>query len=253
MSDKPDNAGNWSRVSVLISSLNPILLLVIGFYLNQGIQGAKLQIEENSAHLSDLKTAAEASAITTQTRMDKVKVISDFINDLTGPNEHRRQLAIEAIVIALPDEAARLLKTVASFNVSGGLVTEKDVAAANSVLDSTRASLIVDMFSVDRATRIEALRTLERGWTDDKALTIMLLDRAMRDVQARSGAGWAKPNTPESNQQLASIYNTVQFLSVAHPPGDAALRTKITDFLNAAAPNSDDTSRLVAATLERLK
>ncbi len=125
MSDKSSNGGTWTRVSVLISALNPILLLVIGFYLNRGIEGTKLQIAENSARLSDLKTAAEASAITTQTRMDKVKVISDFINDLTGPDERRRQLAIEAIVIALPDEAARLLKTVASFNVTGSMVTRK--------------------------------------------------------------------------------------------------------------------------------
>ncbi len=75
----------------------------------------------------------------------------------------------------------------------------------------------------------------------------------MRDVQARSNAGWPQPNTPESTQQLASIYNTVQFLSVIHPPADAALRTKITDFLKAAARNSDDTSTLVAATVDRFK
>jgi hypothetical protein len=127
------------------------------------------------------------------------------------------------------------------------------VAAAKDALDITRARLVADMFSDMKQTRVEALSTLERGWTDDAGLINMLLDKVAPDVKARADTNWAKPTSAEAQRQLASIYNTTEFLSLVRPPDDAKLRGRISDFLKSAAPNSDDTRRLVATMQERFR
>jgi hypothetical protein len=111
--------GNWGLMFKFLAALNPVILLVVGFVLHRNIDEAKvqidqakLQLEENSAKLADLKTAAEASSIVVHDRVDKVKVISEFTDNLTSTDDRRRRIAIEAIFIALPDEAARLVKAV---------------------------------------------------------------------------------------------------------------------------------------------
>ena len=245
---RPAPAGRSGLALQVLAGLNPVLLLVIGFVLNHSIDQAKVQIEENTARVNDLKTAAETSSIVARERVDKVKVISDFINDLTGTDERRRQLAIEAIFIALPDEATRLVKAVErSASTTNSNVTAVDVTAARDALDSTRARLTSNMFSQVKAVRVDALGTIERGWADDTRLIDMLLDRATQDVKARAAGGWQKPNDPQTTQQLASIYNTAEFLSFVRPPDDAKLRAKIRDFLGMIAQNSDDTRRIVGS------
>ncbi len=103
---------SWPRLLAVLAAINPILLLVVGFVLNRGIDSAKLKIEQNQAQIQDLKTAAETSSINARIQVDKVKVIQDFLAELAGPNETRRQIAIEAIFIVLPEEAPRLVKVI---------------------------------------------------------------------------------------------------------------------------------------------
>jgi hypothetical protein len=248
----PAGSSGWEKIPALVAALNPVLLLVIGYFLNAGIERNKvqieqtrLQIEENSAKLADLKTAAETATIAVHDRVDKVKVISDFLNDLSGNDERRRSLAIEAIFIALPDEAARLVRVVEKFaGTHGDTVGATDVAAAKDALAGTRTRLVADMFSVVKPTRQEALGTLERGWATDGPVIDLLIDRAMADVKARQAVQWAKPSDAQTYQQLASIYNTVEFLTYVRTPTDDTQKARIAAFLAAAAPNSDDTRRV---------
>lgn len=243
--------GLWTRLPIVLSAVNPVLLVFIGYILNSNIEQAKLEIQRNSAHVVDLKTAAETSSITARTRVDKVKVISDFINDLTGPDERRRRLALEAVFIALPDEAARLVKAVERLE-TGDKVTAKDVTAAKNALDYTRSRLVTEMFSEDRATRVDALHTLQRGWGDDGMVMSQLIDRAMQDVEVRKASGWAMPATPPS-QQVASLSNVMEFLSAARVPSDEKLKSRIREFAEAAKSNSNDTQRFAKTVRERFQ
>lgn len=244
----------WTTLPILLTALNPILLLVGGWYVNANIESAKLEIAAASARIQDLRTAAEANSIAARMRVDKVKVISDFLGELTGQDDKRRQLAIEAIFIALPDEAARLVKAVERFSATTGKAGERDVAAARDALDFSRSRLVAEMFSEDRATRVEALHTLQRGWNDDATLIGLLVDRAMRDARARADAGWPpRPRGTPGEQQWASLSNTAEFLTTARVPEDADLRGRILAFAKAVAPNSDDSARFAAAIQTRLR
>lgn len=167
---KPRAASLWEKAPTLVMALNPVLLLVIGYFLNSGIERTKAQIEitkarieENSQRLLDLKTSEETSTIALHERVDKVKVISDFLNDLSGTDERRRKLAIEAILIALPDEGARLVKVIEQTSESGGQERKGDVVAAQDALKATRLRLVADTFSKEQPVRLNALGTLERA------------------------------------------------------------------------------------------
>ncbi len=241
---------SWPRLLAVLAAINPILLLVVGFVLNRGIDSAKLKIEQNQAQIQDLKTAAETSSINARIQVDKVKVIQDFLAELAGPNETRRQIAIEAIFIVLPEEAPRLVKVIE--RKADGPDT-KDVVAAKTALEQTRSRLVTDMFSEEKPRRVDALRGLQRGWTDDPTVVAKLIDRAMQDVDARRASGWKNPPaTPQATQQLASISNTAEFLTVANI-SDPQLREKVVNFATAAAPNSDDTRRFAGLIKDRFR
>jgi hypothetical protein len=242
----------------LLAALNPILLLVIGYVLNAGIDRNKAEItltkaklDAASEQIANLKTIAETSNLELQQRINKVKVISDFLVDLSGPDERKRSLAIEAIFIALPEEASRLVKVVEKFSRSGGQAESADAAAAQDALSGTRARLVSDMFSSERPARVQALATLQRGWSDDTVIVGLLLTRATQDVKEREAASWAAASDDDTQQHLSSIYNTVKFLSVVRVPADPALKARIRDFLAAAIPNSPDTKSLAAAIRKR--
>lgn len=236
---KASESVSWSRVQAALAAINPVLLLVVGFVLNRDIDSAKLKIEQNQAQIQDLKTSAETSSIHARIQVDKVKVIQDFLAELTGSNETRRQIAIEAIFIVLPEEAPRLVKAIAQ-KADGP--DSKDTKAAKSALEQTRSRLVTDMFSEERYTRVAALHSLQRGWTDDATVVTKLIDRAMQDIEARRSSGWNPPVTPQATQQLSSISNTAGFLTTANI-SDPELRKKAVKFATDAAPNSDDTRR----------
>jgi hypothetical protein len=248
----------FDRTLTLVTALNPILLLVVGYVLNAGIERnkaeislAKAKIDATSEQIANLKTIAETSTLELQQRINKVKVISDFLVDLSGPDERKRSLAIEAIFIALPEEASRLVKVIEKFSKTGNQGKTADAVAAQDALSGSRARLVSDMFSSDRPTRIQALTTLQRGWSDDAVIVTLLLGRATQDVKDREAANWAAASDDEAQQRLSSIYNTVKFLSVVRVPTDPAARAGIRDFLTAVAPNSPDTKSLAGAIKKR--
>ena len=252
-----EGSGFWNKLPTLAAVLNPTLVLVIGFFLNQGIEQNKREIEANSAKLQELKTVAETNTMVLHNKIDKVKVIADFLNDLTGHDELRRSLAIEAIFIALPEEADRLAKVVEKFAAkttkAGSNSDDAIGAAAKDALANTRDRLVADMFSAVRQTRQEALATLEKGWTNDPLIADRLVVRAMIEVKTREAAGWTKPVDDKTLQPVASIYNTVVFLSLFRGQFDATQKARIAAFLTATIPNSDDTKRVVSEIKDRYR
>ena len=92
----PSESVFWPRLLTFLPAINPVLLLVVGAVLNSGIDSAKVKIEENKSEIQNLKTAAETSSINARIQVDKVKVIADFLGELAGSNETRRQIAIHS-------------------------------------------------------------------------------------------------------------------------------------------------------------
>ena len=255
MSDETSGSGaNWRVIATVMTAANPLLLLLVGYFLNGNINDARKQIDQNKEALAELQSHATTESITTRTRLDKAAAVKEFMDLLTGPDEVRRQLAIEAVRIALNEDADRLLIAMVRVGPKSGTITAQDVASATAALDYGRQPLIQDMFSDVPKTRRDAQQTLRRSKTDDWTLISQLIDRANRDLADRKAAGFpAKPADPKGEQQRASVYNVVSFLTDAQVPGDKALRERIAGFAEAAAPNSDDTGKVAQTVQDRMR
>jgi hypothetical protein len=239
----------WSRLQSLLPVLNPLLVLVVGFVLNNEIITTKQKIDQNLIEIQALKTEAETSGIKSRIQVDKVKVVQDFLEALSGENETKRRVAIEAIFIVLPDEAPRLVRAIEQKSAGQGTA---DAAAASTALDNSRSRLVADMFAADRPTRVAALHALQQAWANDGVAIGQLIDRATQDIQARAAAGWGPPATDSARQQLSSLSNTAEFLTSASIT-DPGLRAKAVAFAAAATPNSSDTARFAGLIKERFR
>jgi len=254
----------WSRLSTVMAAINPLLLLVVGYVLNAGINDAnskiadqkvaidrqRIAIEQQKSAIDQLKTSAETASVTTRTQVEKAKVISDFLNDLTGNNEVRQRVAMQAIQIVLPpDESIGILEAVKRSSPSGG----KLAMEAAKLVDKGLGYLIEDMFSQEQRKRAAALRALKANGAGDELLIRDLLVRANQDVKARAEIKFPDPVVDDLDyQRRASIYNTAEFLGSAKV-SDPTLKQKINEFADAAQANSKDTRRLAEAIRIRFK
>ena len=248
-----------SRMPALMTALNPVLLLVIGYFLNAGITDAnneiakqKVAIEELKGKAEELRTKADAASIATKTQVEKVNVILKLIEDLTGKNEERRRLAMQAVQIVLPsDEAVNILNALQ--RAAGP--DNPAAAEARSILDANRARLLTQMFSDEQTARVEALRALQQAWYADDALVDQLIGRAMQDVQAREREGFPNPARPAPDpdtQRRASIFNTASFLASVNT-SNPDLKRRMLEFAAAAERNSPDTAIQVRRIRTRLQ
>jgi len=231
-----------SRSSValgVIAALNPILVLVVGFYLNR-------QVSENSKQISDLKSATEINALSLQQQIDKSKVISTFLDDLVGPDGLRKKLAIEAILIVMPEEGVRFVK-----------VVEKDDTAAapqiKAAINSRSARLVEDLFSTVQAQRLAALTSLRRNFLDDPVTLDLLATRGLEEVKARQAQHDKDSDQVEDSGATAGLYNAVAFFGGARAPSDDAnLRSHVREFLvKVQLVGSPMTKALAVSTLSR--
>ena len=210
-SSKPSGSGVWDKIPAVLAALNPVLLIALGYILNSRLERAKLaieqtkvQIEENGAKLQDLETAAETATIAVHDRVDKVKVISDFLNDLSGPDERRRSLAIEAIFIALPPKRIGSSKWQRSLPKSVATLSadNKDVAAAKDALWLLRNPT---------------------GLAYPQALVICLASRATASCTAPAILSRCGVKSPRARTQSASLHAfsrggiVAQQAVIAHP------------------------------------
>jgi hypothetical protein len=92
-----------------------------------------------------------------------------------------------------------------------------------------------------------------RGRASDVPIVDLLISKAMSDVRTRQATQWAEPADERALQQLASIYNTVEFLSYFRGPADQQQKARSAAFLTAATPNSSDTGRLATTIRDRFQ
>jgi hypothetical protein len=92
---------------------------------------------------------------------------------LVSDNPQKQQLAIEAILLALPEEGPKLVAVVSRSS------SNKNVRQfARDSLDQRRAQLIKGVFADDKPTRISATEELAKGWRSDQDIVPALVEAA---------------------------------------------------------------------------
>jgi hypothetical protein len=167
---------SWDKFQIVASLLIPASITLAGYLYSEAAKQAEITSGERIA-------AQQQATSQIQAKVGQAQLVSTFMEALLSDNSQRQRLAIEAVLVALPEDGPRLVAIV-SLDKSRPVAQ----AAALSSLDQRRSRLIQDCFSNDKATRIRATTELVQVWQADEKLVPELLATARQKQSNSSGA-----------------------------------------------------------------
>lgn len=219
----------WDKLDVLAKVLVPLTVVAAGFFFSCALDHAQISSaerlkERDISAAADLKERDIAVAVV-NSRVQQASLINLFMEALVSGSTPRRQLAITAIMIALPQDGPELVRVVSASEKDGGISKFADDALAQR-----RGYLIHRLFADSADVRIPASLSLVQGWRSHPELVPVLLDTARQHLDNKNG-----------------VFNTLGILVQMDP---TALRLHLTDietFATAAVVGIDrDSIRSIA-------
>lgn len=152
------------------------------------------------------------------------------MRSLTSANPQERKLAVEAVLIALPEQGPVLVRTIAQSD------EDKTVqAAARSSLEQRVSTLIRELFADNARVRMGAAQDLIQGWRNEPNVVRALVE-------------FATQNRDNSN----GVYNTVVVLNEFSPSALQAHKQEVLNFLEVAKTTGSKTAAKATALVTRL-
>jgi hypothetical protein len=224
MSSAPGGKDIWDRITALATILVPAAIALAGHFIAQGLQRAELANEERRAEQARVQADAN-------TKIAQAGLINTFMRSLTSDNAQERRLAVEAVLIALPDQGPALVRTVAR-----GDADQAVQAAAKSSLSQRVDGLVRDLFAAQAPVRIAAAQDLVAGWRNEPPAVAAVLDQALRNADNANG-----------------VYNAAVVLAEFTPAALRPNRDGVLRFAEVARRQGPKTEARVAALLARLE
>ena len=223
MSDMPNKKDVWDRLTALATILVPAAIALAGHFVAQGLKQAEISSEERRAEQS--LSISEAN-----TKIAQASLINTMMKSLTSSNPQERKLAVEAVLIALPEQGPILVRTIAQSDEDKTVQT-----AARNSLEQRVSELIHDLFSEDAQVRIGAAQDLIQGWRNEPNVVLILVD-------------FATQNRGNSN----GVYNTVVVLNEFSPRALQAHKQEVLNFIEVAKATGSKTAVKAMALVQRL-
>ena len=221
MEKKSQGKDSWDRITALATIMIPAAIALAGHFISQGLKHAEIASEEMRAEQS--RILAESNI-----RVAQAGVINTLMKSLTSPNSRERKLAIDAVLIALPEQGAALVRTVAETDADK---TVQD--AARTSLEHRAGNLIHELFSDAANVRINAAKEIVKSWRADPSMIAGLVQFA-----------------EQNKDNVDGIYNTVVVLGEFNPASLEVHKEQVLKFLNFAKTIGEKT-KAKATALER--
>lgn len=152
----------WDKVQIAAqlaaSLLLPVALAAAGFYFSGALAGAQIASEERRGQAA---IAISESSI----RVSQAELVSTFMRSLLSADATERDLAIRAVLIALPEWGPQLVEAIGAASRDA---QTKAVAAA--AINERREQLVEEVFAGDAAVQEEAASRLATGFRHDPRL-----------------------------------------------------------------------------------
>lgn len=165
MDSKPDAAKKdfWQRVSVIGAIATPLLVVALGWVLNQSLARRDAAFERSLEQMRDERRAAGQ-------RIQQSELLVTLMPTLTGTDSQQKQLAIKIALHALGETGREIVE----------FISESDPVEANrnyatSQLNDRRAALIRQLIAPEHPTRWNAAEELGTSWANDPQLVPDLL------------------------------------------------------------------------------
>jgi hypothetical protein len=156
----------WDKFQIVATLLIPASITWVGYYYSESMKRAEIESSQRIAEQQNETTRISA-------KVGQAQLISSFMDALLSRDAQKQRLAIEAILIALPEEGPRLVAVVSQSSPSPEVRN-----FAESSLDERRSNLIRSAFSEQKAVRISATQELVQGWRSDKDIVPQILQAA---------------------------------------------------------------------------
>ena len=174
----------WDRITALSAILVPAAIALAGHYIGSQIKDAEAARDQQRA--ADIRAFNEANI-----KLAQATFLNTIMKSLTSKSPNERKLAVEAVLIALPEQGPTLVRAIAAGDES------KEVqAVAVRSLEERYMPLIRDLFAGTRPVRERAAAELVATWRNDSSVVGALVM-------------FAKLNGSNSD----GIYNTMVVLS----------------------------------------
>lgn len=223
MSEIPNKKDTWDRLTALSTILVPASIALAGNFIAQGLKQAEINSEERRAEQSN-------SIASANTKIAQANLINTLMKSLTSNNPQERKLAVEAVLIALPEQGPVLVRTIAQSD------EDKTVQAAAITSLEQRVSLLIrELFSEDAQVRIGAAQDLIQGWRNEPNVVQALIEYATQHRDNSNG-----------------IYNTVVVLNDFSLHALQAHKQEIIKFIEIAKKTGSKTETKAAALVIRL-
>ncbi len=223
MPDAPNRKDAWDRLTALATILVPAAIALAGHFIAQGLKQAEISSEDRRAEQSLLIAQAN-------TKIAQANLINTMMKSLTSSNPQERKLAVQAVLIALPEEGPVLVRTIAQSD------EDKTVqAAAKTSLEQRVGALIRDLFSEDARIRIGAAQDLIQGWRNEPNVVLELVKFATQNRENSNG-----------------VYNTLVVLNEFSLRALEDNKKQVLEFIELAKATGSKTGARATALAKRL-
>jgi hypothetical protein len=205
----------WDIFQIIASLLIPASIAFAGYYYSQSMKQAEIASSENLANRQEIIAKANS-------RVGQAGVVSSFLDALLSKEPQRRKLAIQAVLIALPDDGPKLVKIVEETDPDQSVVT-----FAKESLNDRRFVLVRQLFDDKAEQRISAASELIGGWREDPKVVEMLITYARENKQNNNG-----------------IYNTMVVLTNLDLKALKPYETELQKFSHEVESNGEMTKNL---------
>jgi hypothetical protein len=165
----------WDKFQIIATLLIPASIALVGYYYSNAMKDAEIK---SSREMADQQNATSKISA----KVGQAQLVSSFMEALVSDNPQKQQLAVGAILLALPEEGPKLVAVVSQSSPN------QDVRRfARDSLDQRRAQLIEGIFDSDKSVRISSTQELLAGWHSDQGLVPSLLEAAARHPESQDG------------------------------------------------------------------
>lgn len=215
---------DWlDKLNSLASILVPASIALAGHLIGQAISNAQIASAEKQATQNYLVAQSNV-------RIAQAQLINTFMRSLTSNSSNEQKIAIQAILIALPEQGPSIVRGVALYEKN----TEVQQVARVS-LDQRQTSLIRGIFSDDANIRQNSTQDLIQGWQSDPKIVTNLIQYAEQNFSNENG-----------------VYNTVVVLNALNTSLLVSHREAVVNFLQRAKGIGPKTARIAEQVKARL-
>lgn len=225
----PNRKDVWDILSVIGGLLIPVAIFAVGQQYASRMAQAAIKSEE-------ARSAGSLSVSKVGARVSQASFLLSSVETLAGADGPKKRLAIQALLIAFPEDGERIVREVSETDSS----PEIRQFALQSLSKQWESS-IQRLFTADSLGKREAADKLLQEGRTDKTLVLALLESAQRAL-----------NDPQTPGRDGGIYAILVVLSEVNPEALAPYEADLRRLAERARPMGERTSNRVDILLRRL-